>query len=447
MIRSNNKRLHKSDSADYLFNLGLASLIGIFIFLPPIAIVPFGIDKILAIFLILYIFMNQNSAKAMFVALKGRRLLIMLCGLGFSHAIVLVLHIDTVRSIPGGFEYAYFDLQKFAISLPLIFSISIAVTKRYGSIDKLIDILLYCLLIWLSTTFLLILNPEFNRHVLSVLLRLGESKVAFVSNRGFGFTGSHLFTYPVQLSLLFVAIYLVKKNNPGILFILTICAPLLFFAIIFNARIGFLPIFALIFIIVFDFSQKARFLRVLLGVFGIFLGLLIYQSEFLTSLIPGMSVTKEWLLKGYYEITGATLATEATNLSSLTRMWFFPDSTKGFLIGTGINMRTSELRSDLGVINYVFYGGVFFYIMQTLFFLLVFPLKEIWRNKMTLELALVGVFFGIAVTVNFKGPAYTNPGFSTLYFLVVAYVSLRVFERSGYSRNVQLRTQRSSRIR
>ena len=300
-------------------------------------------------------------------------------------------------------------------------------TKALEPTEFIIRLLLSAVVLQFVFVALMILFPAWRDYFFSYLaqpiekLEVGSWRY---QSRGFGVASFHLFSYPLFNGLVFfISAWMAITRNYWYL-LLSLMALLPVFL---NARIGliFVAIFllSLLFAVVPRVSTRALGRYFLVATIGI--GSLAFGVIFVVSigLVPATVVN--WIGTGLQEYAEIAVAGESGTLNTLLAShWHLPS---GISIVTGEGRylyQTSTyagISSDIGYINFLFYGGLFFSLLVYGAFL-VLALGSIRPSSNLLERCIVGaILCGLAVA-HFKGIIFgANPFMKAVILLLVAF--------------------------
>ncbi|PAU93170.1 hypothetical protein CK503_13505 [Aliifodinibius salipaludis] len=252
---------------------------------------------------------------------------------------------------------------------------------------------------------------------LDILDYQGEKVVdeALFGLRGFGIGSGFLFSLPLfqSLSIILIVDKAIKSTfKPKYLlyvFLITV-------SILINARIG-LVVFPIMFIAYYiTFSQNVRklvsisFLIIIGGILFVS-----YYTQIRESLI-GINSTFRWVITGFELALGISGTTGQSVLDILIgEHWHFPNKLSQLVFGTGeyVFAGASKLygQSDIGYIQYIYFGGIFILLFAMSFFMLL--VKFINKTK----------FFSISIILllliaHFKGNIFASNDFTRALILL-----------------------------
>ena len=196
----------------------------------------------------------------------------------------------------------------------------------------------------------------------------------------------------------------------------------------FNARIGFVPIFIYLgyrIVLARDFSFILRVVVLVLVVVFIFN---------YTGILEEYETTITWLMDGFTEITNLLSGKEndkVGNVDVLKTMIIIPQTLSGIIWGTGkdVYLLSSVGNSDIGYILQLNYGGVVYVVLLFLFIFSVY--RKLKRNNIPNKWFNY-VFLGTVLLCNVKGYFITtNSGMRTLMLLSFVFLLYGEFDSNN----------------
>lgn len=376
----------------------------LYIYNPPFAFLPLTISKLSYAFFLPYLVLNKQLQQQ-FLRLFTFEFFIL------SIIILYSLGIEFMNGMSGS---VFWGANLFMLFENFFFAFIIAnyLNKNYA---QNADILLFAVtVIAASITFFLILNPTLNFYIKQSVLKLDDVAVK-LEFRCFGIADSFTFAYAIVQGIA-VALCLEKIRNILVCSILFI---LLCISVMFNARIGFVPIIFILFYMIF-MERKGR---KVLQIFFFFSILILFFLG--TDLVGDYEQTIDWAISFFQEISDVILSDdvgmESTNMDTLLNdMVVLPDTFMGWIWGTGENIFSSPIRnSDIGYFIQLNYGGLTYCFF---FALLVFSLfLKIQRYRIE-EKWFPYLFIVVILACSYKGLfLITNSGFRILMILYFLY--------------------------
>lgn len=376
----------------------------LYVFNPPFQQLPISPSKILYLFLLPIFFLKY---KRVFFSKYLSEVKIFFAIIFYAFLIKFLTSSDTIYAQTNIFLLieSMFNAFTLACLLFLVFE------------DNVERVFFWCSVIASFISVYLIINPGLNEYVRNSLLiqgrELGEN---ILSLRSFGISESLLFTYPVSLGIAScICLEYAKKRSLYYLFL-----PFFLIAIMFNARLGFVPLFvyfAYRIAIAHDFSFIFRIVALLL------IGISILS---VTGFLEENEATITWVMDGFTEIMNMLSGKEGDkvgNIDILKTMIIIPETISGIIFGMGRDVYVSSGNvgnSDIGYILQMNYGGI---IYTLLLLILVFSVhRKLSRYNIRYKWFNY-VFLGTILLCNVKGYFITtNSGMRTLMLLSFIYL-------------------------
>lgn len=230
-----------------------------------------------------------------------------------------------------------------------------------------------------------------------------------VAHRAFGFAEGLTFSFgTIQGIILSLCIFYSKSNKVYILFI-----PFLFISIMFNARIGFLPVVIasiIYFILNFSIKRVATIVTILLVTIVAFSGSTLFEKY---------SDNIEWGLDFFFQASNFLSGSKSDNtLDTLTGdMAVLPQTQIDWLVGSGENIFTRAIRnSDVGYFIQINYGGIVYIgLICLIFAYLIIQNFKVSKQYRWIFAVLVLTF----IISNFKGNMFSPIGSVRLLMLLM----------------------------
>nr|WP_299034101.1 hypothetical protein [uncultured Tenacibaculum sp.] len=234
-------------------------------------------------------------------------------------------------------------------------------------------------------------------------------------HRSFGVSENLTFTYSFILG--FFASYtltILSKNKW-----LIIPFMLLLLGVLYNARIGLVPIiFTIIFLIIKGNFKNFIYLFVLTIV------LFFSITYFNPAIIDKIFFNKNWVFHFFYDLSDSLFGTSYSDVSTLKtltgRFIILPETLFSWIFGTGEFLFTkSGMNSDVGYIIQLYYGGLLLFI-PLMILNLVFFKRLIKRNGFTHWFTFIFIFS--VLILNFKGFIFAaTPGGRMLFLFYMCF--------------------------
>lgn len=229
--------------------------------------------------------------------------------------------------------------------------------------------------------------------------------------RSFGLSESLNFTYAYVLSI--IGGYLLSNSfriyTPIMLLMILV-------AIIFNARIAFVPLMISLFYLLFIKKKSVHSM----------LSFLVTCSVFAFLISRGMTVfpelNNEWGLSFFKDLSSFLYGDGEGTVGTLTGpMWVIPDNFIDFVFGTGVSIFNANTNnSDVGYILQLNYGGVILLLIIIFYFLYI---SRRVLHELSIKHWYATMFICSVFLLNFKGFYLSAiPGCRFLTFLYVYYI-------------------------
>jgi len=402
---------------NHVINVFYFIVLYIFIYSPQLQFLNFGVGKLLWFFTFIYFIYNRK--KITLLNLFKNELLI------FSILIVYTLFITIWGGI-NSLKFAYLHLQ-FVLDCIVVPIFIYCFFNNNVDIRKISNHIINVGLIASFITIFLIINSDFNfylrDHVIIDDLDGGTVQESLRKIRGFSFADSSTFGYGITQGLIIgLALFESKFSKKYIFYLI----PLLI-SILFNARVGFfVVIISFLFFVSRFLSLKTVIISSLLFIIAF---LLLYNSNISHS----NSSTIEWgssFVNETIDFFSGKKVESSTYTALINKLNVFPEDTFNFLFGEGHYIIGKG--SDVGYINQIFVGGIFYLI----FLLLIMFFLFYNFNSLTESTSLTLFFFISIIIVNIKGPAFlTSISFWRVIMLIYVFSKLNNIKYLDYHIN------------
>ncbi len=297
----------------------------------------------------------------------------------------------------------FFDGYLLSFSVYLLI---VKLSQRFNIVDLLYSNAVIAALF----SLVLLLSPDAKDFVLQNFNSIDEDK-GFLQYRCFGISSGLTFDYSIfqGLALIFCVIY--KKTIWNFILI-----PIFIISILFNARIGIIaPLFVIIYLMIIKFRIKLW-----LAVFSL---IILFQVVIQTDFYDLNMTSFLWLEDGYEELISNLMGnTDDTTLGTLGTMFFFPDSSIEWIIGTGKNIFSSRggNNSDIGYCIQLMYGGVIYFLLLSSW--LVNAILSTYRFSSKSGRQILFFILILLVICNYKGNVlFSNCVTRSLMLMCVAW--------------------------
>lgn len=375
----------------------------LYVFNPPFQQLPISPSKVLYLILLPIFFLKY---KRVFFSEYMPEVKIFLAIIIYSFLVKLSTSSDTI----------YAQTNIFLLIESLFNAFTLACLLFWVFEDKVERVFFWCSVIASLISVYLIVNPGLNDFVRnSLLVPERDLEAGFFSFRSFGISESLLFTYPVSLGIASCICLENAKEKP----LCYLFLPFLLIAIMFNARIGFVPVLVYLgyrIVLVRDISLVFRF-AALLGI-----GILLLKAS---GILEEYEATVTWLMDGFTEVINLLTGKEGDkkgNVDVLSTMIIFPKTILGLVFGTGkdVYLLSSVGHSDIGYILQVYYGGIIYLVLLLSF---IFSISRRLKRSNTQHRWFNYVFIWTVLLCNVKGYFITtNSGMRTLMLLAFIYL-------------------------
>lgn len=329
----------------------------------------------------------------------------------FLGIIILLILYSFFRELPNNKEFDLFYIhflflfEIFLIPLGIVFFYN-----KFRQNELIIDIIKIAFVTGIFT-ILMITLPALSDYVRYSLLKETEFTEA-VAHRTYGLSESLTFSYGLIQGLMVPLALFYSKKNKKLLYTI----PVFLICVLFNARIGFVPIIVGSFIYIYYNFNIKQFLLITISFFcGYFL-------LFETDLFLKQKETIEWGLDFFTQVTdfasGSSKANDNTFDSLFGSMLVLPDDELSWIIGTGENIfgRFYGKNSDVGYIIQLTFGGLFYLAM---FFCLILSLLKLFKNFKAEEKKIGFIIIVTLLIVNIKGNVFSTVGIFRLSILIL----------------------------
>lgn len=311
--------------------------------------------------------------------------------------------------------YYFKQLRLLTNAVFICLSLAVYLHHKNWSVDKLLKAFVVVGIIQGILATLMLILPSIKNFLLSFmnLTFLEESKEGIFTFRVFGLSSEYLFAYPIFQGFVLMIIFLeiINKRYKYIKYV-----PFILVSIVFNARIG---LFALpsVFLVYFFYlrAQKNtfklffKFFRILF--FAIFFLII---CAFITIQIVGYDNFESIFFRGLN--SGMS---EGHLYTLFNKMIYWPSTYAGFIFGEGRYLFGNEydVKSDLGYINDLLFGGVIYIFC---YFFNIKKILSINMNNVNINYKiLITSAFLLMLICNFKGSILTNNGFIRALLILV----------------------------
>lgn len=395
-------------------------LMGLFCLLYNPPILPFNSMHLVGALSIFYLLLRLGPAFKMIRSFAvGGVFLALFLWFGYLLLTVVLLHSEPFVLVSSPL-YFIFDIVPFGMAMRLAFN------DNDWNAEDFINMVVIVAIIQALLALTAFLSSDVQAFFVSKFLDYGYGDVVVTLSRYrfFGFAGGLTFEMPILQSI--VALLVIHPSRKVQL--LDYCvALLLFFSGVINARIAIVVV-AIGFFVMFVLDRTPLKKRLKHGMI-----LLVSGVVGIVVLLPIISTyaptTYNFVVGGVEDITafifrGDTREDQLGYFSYITNpnTYRLPGGVLEVLFGVGHSTMGMQERygyaSDIGYINDLWLGGLFYIILLYLFFVLI--MIKLWRNKND-RVSFIGILYLIMCPfINIKGLAVSANAFS--YFLFLLYI-------------------------
>ncbi len=321
----------------------------------------------------------------------------------------------------------YFEVIVASVALHCLFAV-----RKKEQINDLINAFFWIISIQFAITLLSLISPSLRDYINFSILNPNSKLIQadwLYQRRGYGLASGHLFFYPLFNGfILSIALWgsvssFKKKIN------YLVYALMALFPIFLNARVGLIsiPSFIVSLLLIKPFNLRYTLGLALTTISTGTLSILLFS--FLVQLDIFGSSTLRWIYEGIlqYQAFFSGQWQDVTILNALLDGHVhFPTN---LLIGDGKYLFQNEsisFNSDIGYINYLYFGGLLYSILLYAPFVWIF-----WKAILkTDNIALRGILLSgliIIFIANFKGIIFQSNSLTRACFLMIIFI---LFEKS-----------------
>ena len=393
----------------------------LFIYSPIFIFVPVNISYIIILLSISYVSFRNNLDRVLSI-FKHRDFFTYIFFFLLSVAYILLVPVITESTFDKIFLITYIRLL-FDILLVLPVFVLIFCHDLDYSTEDFLNLLVKIGVIQAVIASLMFVVPGIKTFVFNNFIEIPSEKLISQTYRGFGISSDFYFSSPLFQGLVFVvnSILYIKTSKRKYLYYY----PFILLSLIINARITILVLpvfFAVIFFLSFYYDDL-KWLQKLSGLLMIFL-LIIVSIGIYFLMNPEKMESLIWITEG---IMGGIGALSGNILESKTLAIMFrehihlPSRVSQIWFGEGIAVfdnPNSPVRSDLGYIRYIYFGGIVFSTIAY-FSIINFSLSRIIKSKDSLIKALIWTILLTTFVVHIKGDIFTSSAFLKGFLLIL----------------------------
>lgn len=392
--------------------LSSITLITMFIFLfiynPPMF--PFNTMHICFIVSILYILYDDINKYISFISRKKIFLILVLGLLSILFGTIIVLVNET------SFGPVYQTGLIFIEVLLISYAIWRMIRRTELSKDNFFDILIAVGLIQAGIAIILFLSPTFKAEFVKFFFGTNHSDelLYWMRVRYYGLANNMLYAMPIATGFISAISFSKFMNNNKVKYF--VFSLILLVPVILNARIGLIVfVIASLFLV----KPKKEQLKEQLKLISIFVLTVILAIVYITFFLDKSSEFYIWFKDLFKELLSFVGIGEGSYLSEFIKMTVIPPPDI-FLFGMGKTIMIKEPLygySDIGFINDLFFGGIFYTVLLYTAVILIFLLP---KNKDKSNRMIYAIIF-VMIISNVKGIAFTSNNFMHLFVLISVY--------------------------
>jgi len=271
---------------------------------------------------------------------------------------------------------------------------------------------------------ILFLIPGARDILYGYILELPAEKLLATSYRGFGLSNDFLFSGPLFQGIVFMinTVLYIKTSKIKYLYYY----PFIFAFMVLNARVSLLviPVFVLVIFCISLYYDNLRWLRKLSG-FALFFIVLLIGMGIYFYMNPQQSRVLLWVAEGVMGGLNA-LSGDIEGSRTLTIIAYehfhFPKRFIDLMFGEGLvvfNNSISPVKSDLGYIRYLYFGGIMLSLL-VYFAFANFSINRILHVSDPLIKTLLISILIITFVVHFKGDVFYSSAYVKGFMLIHA---------------------------
>ncbi|MDN3668118.1 hypothetical protein QWY93_02060 [Echinicola jeungdonensis] len=318
-----------------------------------------------------------------------------------------------------GFQHLYWVKQfRFFVNILLVsLPFALFLYKRKWTVEELLEAFVVIGVVQSVFAVIMLAFPSFKIYVTEQMLDLQfmfENKGDRLLFRIFGLSSEYLFTYPIFQGFVLMIIFTTVAQG---LYKYVWFVPLIIISIVFNARIGIVAIPIILFVyFVFTlrksdaFVSLSKFIKIISAILLAVL-LLVFSISFFID----PEIFNYMVLRGLE--SNSSGANHWDNL--FERMLVLPSTIGGIFFGEGRYLygNVYDVQSDIGYINDLLFGGVFYIIVY--FTLIWYLFRNKYQSFSRIQKVLFSSVFLYIIVCNYKGPLLVNNGFLRAVFIVL----------------------------
>lgn len=408
-----NRLIIRRERVEVLFVL---TLLFFAIYLPPIRLLKISPEYLLIIGFMAWLFIRLKTLRYA-VTTRGIFVFFLVFSLIVYYLFLREYLSSGVKDI--GFQQLYWVKQlRFLINILLIsLPFSLIFYRRNWSVDRLLEAFVVLGIIQSIIAVLMLALPGLKQYITEQFLDLQfmfDQKGELLLFRIYGLSSEYLFTYPIFQGMVLMIIFTMVARG---VYRYIWFVPIILISIVFNARIGLVALPIILFVYFIFTLRKSdasvsfsKFIKISLSILVAVLLLVVSISLFIDP-----EIFTYMVLRGLE--SNASGANHWDNL--FQRMIVLPDSLQGIVFGEGRYLygNVYDVQSDIGYINDLLFGGLFYIIVY--FSLLLYLLFNKFSHFSRIQKVLFASIFLYIMVCNYKGPLLVNNGFLRAVLIVL----------------------------
>lgn len=389
----------------------LLLLVFLFIYTPPI--LSFNILHLASILSYTIFFLKPKYRKTLLSFVKTKTVFIFILLGSFSSLLLFTTIMFTTKRFLYLYNIATIYLQVFPIAILVS---TILIRNKYSKDDVMI-LLLDLGFIQALVAIAMFIFPNFKSIILDLFYSHYNEFLTmsyWVQYRVFGLSQGMMYAMPITQGFLASVAFLagLKISTRYYWYI-----PIMLFSAIINARIG-VAIFLINVIVIIILNTKKWKVMDFAKMLMLVLIFAILAPQLLFSIESKSEIMFSWVVDGYNETVSFFRGEKTGYYNALSNMFFLPEMNT-MIFGSGQDyffQRYKTHSTDIGYINDLFLGGVFFTTMlyaSILFYLYKSKNKRSWHNFFLPSIMVITMLIS-----NIKGYGFRQNEFVNLFILI-----------------------------
>lgn len=394
---------------------GLSVWMFFYIYEPNLIFLPYS-GIIAAILLLLFV--SLSAPKVFFTALKRPELFLFTLLIGFAIAYAVIQDVFAVHEVSRPLQRKYpvmlirLYVEGFLVSLCFWHLLTKASRDPFDTLLRVFAVIVVIQFLFVITMVLL---PQWRDMYFATLsapvdkLYVGSP---WYERRGYGVAWNYLFSYPMFNGLVFYIFMLASFSKAPAYAVIALLA---LGPVLLNARVGLIYVFILLasfaILALSKMGREVTGLKLLSVTVILFMFILVSNAVVVAGFLPDRVI--EWVGSGLMQYAEILRGGESYTLIRLRERHLHVPYGLSVLFGEGHYLfrgsHPDGISSDIGYVNYLFFGGFFFSLMVYSAFFVLFA-AAIWHSESSfVRVMLFGVLAGLLVG-HVKGDIFTaNP--------------------------------------